>query len=328
MTELNHRNTEKKPQSWEWMAANQELERLQGRARRLGAAVIILFILLAGTATYGYFTLKEHNVQLGELPGVQESMSLLGDRMATVEASLSSMSVNWDTVQEKLGRLESGVRSARAAARKQTQELVAQLQERMSAQLEERARVLESRVERLENDQSLERARLDQLHEQIAAVRRDTGDDLGALSAQVTRNQGAVERLDQELGRQVARERVDFEIGTGYTRELAAGVSLHLTKADVRYQRVKGWVWLLPDRKTLWVKQLGIQQPLRFYRKDGTGTSGPHELVITRVSKDGAAGYLLLPAGAEAGTPAAEVHDPFRPSGSGVATAPPRAGND
>ncbi|MGH9805157.1 MAG: hypothetical protein ACRD4D_08280 [Candidatus Acidiferrales bacterium] len=318
---------EKKPQSWEWVVANQELEQLQSRAHRLWAAVIILFIALAGTSVYGYLTLTKHNLQLGALPGVQESMGLLGDRLAAAEASLSQWSVNWEAVEEKLGRLEGRVNSASVSARKQAQELVAQLHERMSTELDDRTRLLETRMERIEGDQELERARLAQLQEQLAAVRRDTGRDLGAISSQVTLNEGRLNELDHEIGQQALRDRVDFEIGTGYTREVAAGVSLHLTDADVSYQRVKGWVWLLPDRKTLWVKQLGIQQPLRFYRKDGSG-NGAHELVITRVSKDGAAGYLLLPAGTLAAEQSAEGRDPFKTTGSGAGSASSGRGDD
>jgi len=312
---VNEKKPEKKPQSWELVVANQELEQLHGRARRLRAAVVFLFLALAGTSVYGYLALQKHNVQLGELPGVQESVGLLGERVAAAEASMSTWSVNWDAVEAKLGLLEKRVNASGAAAKKQAQQLVAQLHERMSTELDDRARLIETRMGRLESDQEVERARLARMQEQLAAVRRDTGNDLGSLSAQVTLNEGRLNELDRELGQQGLRERVDFEVGTDYTREIAAGVSLHLTDADVSFQRVKGWVWLLPDRKTLWVKQLGIQQPLRFYRKEGTG-DGAHELVITRVSKDGAAGYLLLPAGTLATEQSAEGRDPFHRSPS------------
>lgn len=325
MSEFTEKNPNKKPESWELVVANQELERLQTRGRRLWAAVIILFVALAGTSVYGYLTMQRHNLQLGELPGVQESLGLLGERVAAAEASLGEWSVNWDAVEEKLGRLEGRVNSARAAAHKQAQELVAQLHQRMSTELDERTRPLETRMERIEQDQEIERARLEQLREQVAAVRRDTGRDLGSLSAQVTLNEGRLGELDRDIAQQALRERVDFEMGTGYTREIAAGVSLHLTNADVPFQRVKGWVWLLPDRKTLRVKELGIQQPLRFYRKDG---SGAHELVFTRVSRDGAAGYLLLPAGSLAADETAEGRDPFHPAAGSAGAASSGRGDD
>ena len=76
------------------------------------------------------------------------------------------------------------------------------------------------------------------------------------------------------------------------TRELAGGVSLRITSTNVAQQKVKGWMWLLPDRKTLWVRELGIQQAYVFYRRDG---SGPSELVITSVQDGGVSGYLLVP---------------------------------
>ena len=56
-------------------------------------------------------------VQLGELPGVQESVGLLGERVAAAEASMSAWSVNWDAVEAKLGLLEKRVNASGAAAK-------------------------------------------------------------------------------------------------------------------------------------------------------------------------------------------------------------------
>ncbi len=118
-------------------------------------------------------------------------------------------------------------------------------------------------------------------------MRRDTGHDLSRLHRQLAHNEQDV----TELARSLEPVRVDFELRKDRTQEIAQGVSLRVTGTSVDKQQVKGWVWLMPDRKTLWVRDLGIQQPLRFYHKDGTG---PHELVFTRVGDDHAAGYLLL----------------------------------
>ena len=97
---------------------------------------------------------------------------------------------------------------------------------------------------------------------------------------------------------------VDLELAEDRTQELAPGISLRVTSADVSYQRVKGWLWLLSDRRTLWVRDLQAQQALIFYLR---GSDVPHELVITQVTKGGVAGYLLLPAnGAASGAAASD----------------------
>jgi hypothetical protein len=64
----------------------------------------------------------------------------------------------------------------------------------------------------------------------------------------------------------------------------------------------------MPDRRTLCVRELGVQQPLVFYHK---GSDQPNELVITRVAKDAVIGYLLLPAEQEVTLGATARRDPF-----------------
>jgi hypothetical protein len=67
----------------------------------------------------------------------------------------------------------------------------------------------------------------------------------------------------------------------------------------------------MPDRRTLWVRELGVQQPLVFYHK---GSDQPNELVIPRVAKDAVIGYLLLPTDREVALGASTApgrRDPF-----------------
>ena len=59
---------------------------------------------------------------------------------------------------------------------------------------------------------------------------------------------------------------------------------------------------MIPDGRILWIRGQGIQQPVRFYsHKD----ERPYELVFTRVSKDSAVGYLLMPRWPNDGIPVA-----------------------
>jgi hypothetical protein len=51
-------------------------------------------------------------------------------------------------------------------------------------------------------------------------------------------------------------------------------------------------MWLMPDRRTIWLKGQGAQEPVVFYGvKDGK----KREMVITNVTKNSITGYLLLP---------------------------------
>ena len=77
----------------------------------------------------------------------------------------------------------------------------------------------------------------------------------------------------------------------GFAKPVSKGSPLG-TSTDVRYRRVSGWIWLMPDRRTIWLHDQGAQEPVVFYTyPDGKR----RELVITNVTQDSASGYLLLP---------------------------------
>ena len=248
-----------------------QLDQLRQRITRLWVAVVALAVVLSGVTAYGYLTLQKHNLQLAQLPGVQETLALAAKRLDGVEGKLQTWAADWDALQARLTGLERRVAYNRELARTEAQKQAAAAEARLRAEASEQAQATDARLAVLESSQEMERARLAALQQEVAAVRLDTGRDLARV-------------LD--------RERVDFEMDQDSTRELAGGVSLRITSTNVSHQKVKGWMWLLPDRKTLWIRELGIQQALVFYRRDG---SGPSELVITSVGDGSVAGYLLLP---------------------------------
>jgi sortase A len=89
-----------------------------------------------------------------------------------------------------------------------------------------------------------------------------------------------------------AARRVPFEVIASHSRQLTPGISIGLTQTDVADRRADGWIWVMPDRRTIWLRGQGIHQPLIFYgHKDGK----MRELVISKISRDSMAGYLLLP---------------------------------
>ncbi len=85
--------------------------------------------------------------------------------------------------------------------------------------------------------------------------------------------------------------KVHFEVPKSHSRELSPGISMGLTDTDVAGRRVDGWMWVMPDRRTIQLRHQNAQQPLVFYR-DG----GKRELVITKVAANSVSGYLIVPA--------------------------------
>jgi len=78
-----------------------------------------------------------------------------------------------------------------------------------------------------------------------------------------------------------------FIIAEEHSRQLAPGISLGVTKIDKAGGSFHGWMWLMPDRRTVWLREQSTQEPV-FFSRAGKG----QELVITKVSGDSISGFL------------------------------------
>ncbi len=84
--------------------------------------------------------------------------------------------------------------------------------------------------------------------------------------------------------------RVAFEVSSHHSRQLTTGISLGLTSTDSTGKSADGWMWVLPDRRTIWLRSLHVHEPLIFY-EDSDGRR--RELVLTVVSENTIRGYLV-----------------------------------
>lgn len=83
--------------------------------------------------------------------------------------------------------------------------------------------------------------------------------------------------------------RVFFHVSERHSRTLAPGISLGLSWADASRHRLNGWVWIMPDRRTIWLRDQDAREPIVFYSSlDGK----KRELVITKVDMTSVTGYL------------------------------------
>ncbi|MBZ5618979.1 MAG: class D sortase [Acidobacteriia bacterium] len=88
-----------------------------------------------------------------------------------------------------------------------------------------------------------------------------------------------------------AARKVAFSLSANHSRELAPGISFGLDRTDVAHHRVDGWMWVMPERRTIWLHDHSARQPVIFY---GSRDGRRRELVITGVTKYSVAGYLVL----------------------------------
>lgn len=83
--------------------------------------------------------------------------------------------------------------------------------------------------------------------------------------------------------------RVGFEIPKDHSRQLAPGIWFGVTETNVESHSVKGWMWLMPERKTIWLRDRSTDEPVVFYSaRDGKR----RELRVTKVLSGAVTGYL------------------------------------
>jgi sortase A len=83
--------------------------------------------------------------------------------------------------------------------------------------------------------------------------------------------------------------RINFAVGESRSRTLAPGISMGVTNVDASARRVNGWLWVMPDRRTIWLRDQPVKEPVVFYQ-DGER----RELTFAEVSGSAASGYLRL----------------------------------
>ncbi|MGH9660624.1 MAG: hypothetical protein ACRD96_18890, partial [Bryobacteraceae bacterium] len=79
-----------------------------------------------------------------------------------------------------------------------------------------------------------------------------------------------------------------FHISKRRSRQVAPGISLGVDETDADRGQVDGWMWIMPDRRTIWLRDHAAQEPLIFYQ-DGER----RELLITTVTSNSVMGYLV-----------------------------------
>ena len=81
-----------------------------------------------------------------------------------------------------------------------------------------------------------------------------------------------------------------FYLSKQHSRQLAPGISIGVDETDAAdHQVIKGWLWIMPDRRTIWLKDQPAREPLVFYQN-----GEKRELIITTVTDNSVAGYLRL----------------------------------
>jgi len=287
-------------------AADENWHAKPRRRGYLGVACGVLALGLMGTAWYAFPILKRHDAMLAQSAGVKKSVQALDGRVDQQNARLAESSGSLEQLRQQIADLRREMRSRIATAKKQAGETAAELVSGVEKQVNGEIDGIKIHVARLELSRDADQVQISDLQNEVTQLRKELTAQTEQLGDRIAANATgseqkisellaaqAQDRKDVEgLNRKLAVRRIDFEVDKGRNVELAPGISLEISGTDVSYRRVSGWMWVLPDRRTIWLREQAAQEPVVFYRTTG---GKKLELVITGVTDKSAVGYLLLP---------------------------------
>jgi chaperonin cofactor prefoldin len=304
-----------KPNPHETLDMEERRETVRRHHRIQGVGLLVVALALAAGGWYAYQALQRHEVALAQFPGVQKVVDAIGDQVKQTDQKLASWADDQQSLRDQMAQLGQKMETRIASATKQAQASSAEMYRWVQAQIDDRLQRVDTRLTRIESSSEGQQTRIVELQRELGDVRRQAArqaDDLSAVRGEMEESGATHERqlarLQQSeeadrrdvdaIGHKLAVHRVDFEVTRNHSLELAEGLSLGVTKTDTLHRRASGWMWVMPDRRTIWLKGQNAGVPVVFYgHEDGK----KRELVITNVTKGSVTGYLLLPGESGAG---------------------------
>ncbi len=279
----------------EWPTAKKEAFEYHAQ-RSSGAIWIIIAIMVAvlgALAYYGYRTVRSQDSRITQMFGSAGTVSALGQRADAVESKVRDLAGDWQGIGQRMTKLEAQVSADARATRRYADTLTQQLHQQITAEMNARTSPLDARLRQVESEQASERDQIAQLEahvkQEFDSAQQAADRDLSAVREQEQSNARDVNALSQRLDRQ----RIDFELAKGQTKELAPGISLRIRGVNVSHSRYHGTLTLSQTHRTLWLRDQSAHEPVRFFPQNG---GDPYDLVVTDVAKKGVSGYLLAPA--------------------------------
>jgi hypothetical protein len=270
-------------------------------------------LLAAATGGLYWYGVRDNESRLTELASIRTSLNTAGTQLNLLAEKFR----NWDEQNfgGRLQKLESSVdikfQSVLRAAQKQAQDSAQVIAARLRGEFDSRSQRIESRLATVERLNEQDRTQVASLQAELHRVKQElvqqqtridgathnASADKQFLESKIAAVRGETEQGRRDLdnlARGIETRRIGFEISKGHSRDIAEGISIGVTGTDIAHRRVKGWMWIMPDRKTIWLRDQGALQPVVFY-SDADGKR--REVVFTHVTQNSAVGYVLLPSG-------------------------------
>jgi peptidoglycan hydrolase CwlO-like protein len=308
--EKDHSNSDSLRQDYE---ADLRWERSRRHHRVLTAFLILLAAGLVGIAWYAYPMLGRHDSLLSQIPttltDIRKDVSSLGEQAKSTDTKVDDWGNRQEELRGQLNKARGDLMARIDSAKKQAGDASSALIQRARSDFATQVDSIKTQLAKLETSGANDREQIARLQQELAQVRtqmNQQGQELASVQGRVTQNAASTSqefasvKSTQQQDRhdfdayadKFAVKRVDFEVTKNHESTVAPGISVQVNSTDVSYQRLNGSV-LASDGHTTWLRQLKIQEPVFLTSLVDGRTS---ELVITRVNKNGAVGYVLVPA--------------------------------
>ena len=293
--------------------ADARWDQTKRRHRVFTGVLILLGAGLAGVAWFAYSNSGWRDSVLSQFPtsvaDVQKQVFGLGEQAKATDAKLDDWSSRQEELRSQLNKARGELMARIDSARKQASDASTAIAARVRADIANQLDRIQTQVGKLETSRDSDRQQIAQLQQELTQVReqiRQQSQELAAVQGRVEQHAAssdqefAAVKATQKQDRhefdayadKFAVKRVDFEVNKNRDSTVAPGISVRVNSTDVSYQRLNGSV-LASDGRTIWLRQLKVQEPV-FLTSFADGRT--RELVITRVNKTGAVGYVLMPA--------------------------------
>jgi small-conductance mechanosensitive channel len=253
------------------------------------ALAVVAILSLIGLGV-GWSAISHANsVEQSTQASVKQTNDTLGQRLAKAEEQNQQLQSDLKVVTNKLNVTQSEL----IAARKQTKSATVAyekklngLQSSVSSELATKASADD--VNRLNGDVTGVKGDLDATKNSIQMARSE----MGTL---IARNHDEIDQL-RRMGQ---RDYFEFALTRKSGPQKVGGIQVQLKSTNVKKNRYT--VDVLADDKSFEKKDRSVNEPIFFYTG---GSRAALELVINKVTKTGATGYLSLPKSAGATTAA------------------------
>src|SRR6266851_6093034 len=238
--------------------------------------VLLVFGLIAST-WYAYSALVRNDAVIVQFARVHKTVDAMGDQLKQTDANLEDWGADQQDLRDQVAKLGQSMQTKVEGLVKQAQGVSAAVYLRVQAQIEERLQGVQTRLAHLESASDTAQTQVAELRRELTRTQSELSKQAGLIAAVrnqmdasgVAREREFARLRDREesnhrdvgaIEHQLAVHRVNFEVAKNHSSALAKGISLGIAGTEVAHRYVSGWIWVLPDRRTIWLKSQNANQ--------------------------------------------------------------------